>query len=168
MSSIIGFPRTVDERAARLVATAVVAQATLLLVTGWAWLFVPLVAGFALRVAAGPRFSPLALVVTRLIVPRLSGTERQVPGPPKRFAQGIGLVFASTAAALWALGAVGTGQVVLLALAAAASLEAFAGVCLGCIVHARLFGCEDCDDLTARWARLDAGRAETASTRVGG
>ena len=159
MFSFIGFPDRVDERAARLVATGVVAQVLLVLAAGWGWLLAPLVYGFAARVASGPRFSPLALLVTRGIVPRLSGPARTVPGPPKRFAQSIGLVFSSTAAVLWALGAVGAAQLVLVALVAAAGLEAAAGICLGCIVHARLFGCEECDDITARWA-ADA-RAET-------
>ena len=32
----------------------------------------------------------------------------------------------------------------------AASLEAFAAVCLGCIAYAAIWGCADCDDLSER------------------
>ena len=52
---------------------------------------------FALRVATGPRFEPLALFVTRVVTPALPFDERPTPGPPKRFAQAIGLVVTSLA-----------------------------------------------------------------------
>ena len=86
------FPNPVDENSARLVAAGVVAQCLLFLATRQTWLLVPLAFGFVARVLAGPRFSPLGLFVTRFATPRLGRTPRLVPGPPKRFAQGIGAV----------------------------------------------------------------------------
>ena len=79
-----------NEVAARLVAAGAALQAVAYLITGWPVLLVTLAVGFVLRVLTGPRLSPLALLVTRVVVPRLDVAPRLVPGPPKRFAQGIG------------------------------------------------------------------------------
>ena len=77
--------------------------------------------------------------MTRWLTPRLDFEARYVPGPPKRFAQGIGLVFSTTAAVL----AIGFGldtaaYVVLGLLACAATLESVFGLCLGCKAFAVL------------------------------
>ncbi len=160
------FPDTVAETSARLVATGVVVQGLLFTLTTSGWLLVPLVYGFAARVMSGPTFSPLGQLVTRGIAPRLAGPHRQVPGPPKRFAQGIGLVFSSTAATLFITGSTGLAQMVILGLVAAASLEAFASICLGCLVYNRIWGCEDCDDIADRLTVLVANRnAEPVTVR---
>lgn len=153
------FPNPVNEHAARLVAFGVVVMATLTVVLHQHWLLVPLTYGFAARVAAGPRFSPLGLLVTRVAVPRLGLTRRYVAGPPKRFAQAMGLAFTALASVLaFGLGLDRAAEVVLLMLVGAASLEAFAGYCLGCRIFAigvRLgvvpeAVCEACNNLGAR------------------
>jgi energy-converting hydrogenase Eha subunit A len=96
--------------------------------TGAFWLTIPLAYGFWARVLTGPRLSPLGQLATRVIAPRL-GAPKIVPGPPKRFAQAMGAAMSTTALVL---GLETAATVVLLVLAAAASLEAFAGLCLGC------------------------------------
>ena len=110
------------------------------------------------RVLAGPRLSPLGLLVTRVIRPRLAVDPRLVPGPPKRFAQGIGAAFSLTALVLGpVLGAWEAARVVLVLLIGAASLEAFVGLCLGCKAFALLMRagiipeavCERCNDIWA-------------------
>jgi hypothetical protein len=153
------FPNPVDEHAARVVALGVVALSVLILATGQHWLLMPLAYGFLARVLTGPRLSPLGLLATRVVAPRLPVRPRLVAGPPKRFAQGIGLAFSATAALL-ALGLHldGAADIVLLGLTMAASLEAFAGICLGCRVFALAMRlgviptavCEACNDLSAR------------------
>ncbi len=153
MPAIFSFPDRVDERAARTVAAGVVSQAVLFLLVGSGWLLLPLAYGFAARVAAGPRLSPLGLFATRWVVPRLGGQERTVAGAPKRFAQGIGLVFATTAAVAWFLGGEALARWVIGGLLVAATLEAGFGVCLGCVVHNRIWGCADCADLSRRDTR---------------
>ena len=136
---MFSFPDPVNEVAARLVATGVVALGVAILVLDARWLLVPLTYGFIARVASGPRFSPLALLVTKIIVPRVPIAPRPTPGPPKRFAQGIGVAFSTTAAILvLALDLKTPGYAVLGALVVAASLEAFAGLCLGCKAFALL------------------------------
>ena len=136
--SIVGFPEVVDERAARTVATGVVALTVLALATRWPIVVTILALGFAARVLSGPRFSPLALVATRVVVPRLPGTPRLVAGTPKRFAQAMGLTFSSVALVLLVVGATTAAVVVLSMLLIAAGLEASIGLCLGCKVFALL------------------------------
>lgn len=153
------FPETVDEVSARLVATGVVAMGTAYIATRSTLILGVMVYGFAARVGFGPRFSPLARIVTQIVRPRLTKVaSREVAGPPKRFAQGIGLAFCSTALFLALKGSAGAATVVVVALLGAASLEAFAGFCAGCwayrqIMHAGLIpadSCEACNDLAKR------------------
>jgi len=139
MASIIGFPDPVDEVSARLVATGVVVLTVATIALDQPW-FIPVLAyGFLARVATGPRLSPLGLLVTRVVRPRLDVEPRLIPGPPKRFAQAVGAAFTLTATVLaLGFGEVGAAYVVLGLLVVAASLEAFAGFCLGCQVFALL------------------------------
>ena len=152
------FPDPVNEVSARLVAAGVVAMTATAIVFDQRWLVVVLAYGFVACVAAGPRLSPLGLVVTRVITPRLAIEPRSVPGPPKRFAQAIGATFSLTAAVLtFGAGNWAAAQVVLGLLAGAAFLEAGFGLCLGCVVFAGLMRtgvihrevCERCADLWA-------------------
>ena len=153
----LSFPNPVNETSARLVAAGVVLMGIAFLVIRQWWVLVPLTFGFLARVLAGPRFSPLGRLVTQVITPRLAIDHRFVPGPPKRFAQGIGLVFSGGALVAWALGAPVVSIVLIAGLVVAASLEAFAGVCLGCIMFGMLMRwgvipasvCESCNDLRA-------------------
>lgn len=153
---ITAFPETVNEVSARLVAAGVVAMAVGILALDQWWLLAPLVYGFLARVAAGPRFSPLGLLVTRVLTPSLAIEPRIVPGPPKQFAQGVGAVFSITALVLHLAGASGAASVVLAALVFAATLESAFGYCLGCKVFALLMWvglipesvCEACNDLS--------------------
>lgn len=150
------FPNPVNEVSARLVAAGVVVLALVTIVFNLPWLTLLIAYGFIARVAAGPRFSPLGLLVTKVLTPALPFKEKLVPGPPKRFAQGIGVVF-SVAAAILAvgLGLTSAAYVVLGVLAFFAFLESAFGLCVGCRVFALLmrFGvipeevCERCNNL---------------------
>jgi hypothetical protein len=113
--------------------------------------------GFVARVLTGPTLSPLGQVVTRFVTPRLGIPERPVPGPPKRFAQGMGVAFSVTALVLAGLGYWTAAEVMLGLLASAAFLESAFGLCLGCKVFAILMRvgvvpeevCERCNDIWA-------------------
>lgn len=138
MSRFFSFPNPVNELAARAVAGLVVATALVALVFQLPWLSVVLAVGFALRVGWGPRFDPFGQLATKVIAPRL-GEPRYTSGPPKRFAQGIGVVFSTASALLFfAFDAPTAGYVVLGALTTAATLESVFGFCLGCKVFALL------------------------------
>jgi len=154
--SLFAFPDPVNERAARTVAAGVVVLAVVTIATGQPWLLAFLAYGFVARVATGPTLSPLGQLATRVVAPRLGS--RPVPGPPKRFAQGIGAVFSLTAALLALVAGLTTAAFVLVGvLAVFAALEAAFGFCLGCRVFALLMGagiipaevCERCNDIWA-------------------
>lgn len=156
---VIGFPDPVNEVSSRLVATGVVALAVVTIAFDLRWLTILLAYGFVARVVTGPTLSPLGQLVTRFITPRLALEPRLVPGPPKRFAQAIGAAFTVTAAVLtYGFDRFGAAQVVLGLLVVAASLEAFAGLCLGCKAFALLMRagvipasvCESCNDIWSR------------------
>jgi hypothetical protein len=132
VSDFFRFPHPVNETATRITATGVVVLSALTLGLQERWLLVPLAYGFVARVAAGPRLSPLARVAVALGRRR----PRYAAGPPKRFAQACGAAFS-----LAALGFAFTGQPTVAwslvgVLLAFASLEAFAGFCVGCKVFA--------------------------------
>lgn len=169
--SFFSFPNPVNETSARLVAAGVVLQAIVyLLVREW-WVLVPLAYGFLARVLAGPRISPLGRLVTEVITPRLRVEHHFVPGPPKRFAQGVGLAFSAGALLAELLGADVVAVALIVGLTFAASLEAVFAVCLGCIVFGRLMAwglipadvCESCNDVSAH---LEARSRELGTTSV--
>jgi hypothetical protein len=147
---LFSFPDPVNETSARVVAAGVVLQAVAFLLTGEGWLLVPLVYGFVARVATGPTLSPLGQFATRVVTPRLSVEHRFVPGPPKRFAQAIGVAFSSVAALAWLAGAPVVTYVAIGLLVFAATLESVLAVCLGCIVYRFFWECEDCNDISER------------------
>lgn len=161
-SGFFSFPNPVNDVAARTVATGVVVMGLLVAGLGWGWVLVPLTYGFIARVLAGPRISPLGQLAVRVVAPRLRAHEKLVPGPPKRFAQGIGVAFTVTASALWLAGAPGAARVVVALLVVAATLEAALGFCLGCKVFALLMRaglipeeiCAECNDLSLRYPDL--------------
>ena len=156
MTKRFPFPNPVNETSARIVAAGVVVISTLFLLTNSTLVLIALTYGFAARVAAGPTFSPLATVATRVITPRLNLNHKFVPGPPKRFAQTIGLTFSATALALTLLGFSSAAQLVITALIAAAFLESAFAICLGCIAFSFLMKlgvipesvCESCNDIS--------------------
>lgn len=137
LRDLLTFPNPVNEVAARVVASGVVLLAVLALVTGSPWVLLVMALGFALRVAAGPRFSPLGRLAAQVIAPRIAKV-KLVPGPPKRFAQTIGLAFATAATVLALLGFSTAATVLLAVLLTFAALEAFVGFCAGCFLFAQL------------------------------
>ena len=158
------FPNPANETSARLVAGGVVIISTAFLLTNSTLILLALTYGFAARVIAGPAFSPLALLVTRIVTPKLNFNHKFVPGPPKRFAQTIGLTFAASALVLTLLDYSFAANLVIAALIFAATLESVFAICLGCIMFSFLMKlgvipqsvCESCNDITLRAQPLNA------------
>lgn len=165
MSDLFAFPDPVNEVSARLVAGVVAITALVALVFHQLWVVAPLAYGFLARVFTGPTLSPLGQLVTRVLTPRIGGRPRYVPGPPKRFAQGIGAVLTTAATVAWfGFGAAGVAEALLGMLLIAATLESVFALCLGCKLFAVLMRiglvpdeiCEACADLSRR--PIQAGR----------
>src|SRR5437588_8739426 len=158
MAEIFAFPNPVNEKAARVVAGVVMLTGVVILATGAYWLLIPLAYGFWARVLTGPTLSPLGWTAQHVIAPRL-GERRPVPGPPKRFAQGMGAAFSTIALVFGVILAdhtVADGFLVLLVIAA--GLESIFALCLGCEVFGLLMRvgvipervCAECADISLR------------------
>lgn len=158
MSKLFSFPNPANDTSARIVAAGVVTMAVVFIITGNGWVLVPLTYGFAARVASGPTLSPLGQLSVRVITPLIKVQHKLVPGPPKRFAQTVGLVFTATASALYLADNLSAARIVMAMLVVAASLEAFLGYCLGCKMFAILMRlgvipeevCAECNDISLR------------------
>ncbi|AIY01010.1 hypothetical protein ART_1411 [Arthrobacter sp. PAMC 25486] len=157
LKRFFAFPNPVNEYVARCTAGIVVVLALVAVLAQWKWLVAVIAAGFVPRLAFGPRVSPAALLSVKVLAPRI-GEAKLVPGPPKRFAQGIGTVLSLAAFALLMAGVPLAGWTLIAFLIVAASLEAFIGLCLGC----KIFGvlqrrglipegiCADCTNVGRR------------------
>lgn len=153
---LFSFPDPVNEVSARLVAGGVVLMSVSAIAFDLPWMTAVIALGFVARTLTGPTLSPLGQLVTRVVTPRLPVPPKPVPGPPKRFAQGVGAALSSTAAVLaLGFGLHGAAYVLLGALAVAATLESVFAFCLGCRIFAVLMRvgvipdevCERCNDL---------------------
>ena len=167
MRHFFSFPNPVDDRAARTVAAGVLVAVVVTLATGWYWLLIPIAYGFWARLLTGPKLSPLGWVAMNMIAPRL-GEKRYVPGPPKRFAQGIGAVVSTATLVLGLVFGLHTAADVLLGLlVVAAGLESIFGFCIGCKIFGLLMRaglvpdevCAECADISLRWRAPQPERA---------
>ena len=165
---MFSFPNPVNDYAARTVATGVVLMCVAAVTFDQPWILIPLTYGFWARVLTGPTLSPLGQLATRVVAPRLPVGPTWVPGPPKRFAQAIGVVFSTTALVLWyGFGEHTASFVVVGLLTCAAFLEAAFGLCLGCKGFGLLMKagvipesvCVECAVLSLRHPELTAGRS---------
>ncbi len=140
-----------------MVAGMVVLLSLTIIVFDLPWLLFALVYGFLARVLTGPTLSPMGLLATRVLVPLLGNPTRPAAGPPKRFAQTIGLGFSTASLILYY--AFGLGQAaygVLGVLLAFATLESVMGFCAGCFVFGYLMRwgfvpaetCQKCENLS--------------------
>jgi len=160
MRRVIGFPRTINEKAARVVAGVVAIAGLVALLVPAHWLVIPLAYGFWARVLTGPRLSPLGALASRAVAPRL-GAPKVVPGPPKRFAQAMGAAMTTAAVVALALGGNGVVAFLLLFLVVAAGLESVFAFCVGCQIFGLLMRagvipdeiCVECGDIRARRPR---------------
>ena len=157
LRALFTFPHPVNEYAARSVAAMVFVLAVVIIAADIPWLLFVLAYGFLARVLTGPKLSPMGLLATRLIAPKVLRRSKAVAGPPKQFAQTIGLTFSVVALVLvYGFGLVGAAYAVLGVLVLFAALEAFAGFCAGCLVFGYLMRwglispetCERCNNLT--------------------
>lgn len=159
MAGLFSFPNPVNEVSARLVAGGVVLMAVAMLVFREPLFLIPLAYGFWARVLTGPKLSPLGQLVTRVLTPALGARPKYVPGPPKRFAQGVGAAFTTAAlVAHFLAGATGVAYGLIAVLGVFATLESVFAFCMGCTMFGWLMRagvipqevCESCNDIWSR------------------
>jgi len=139
IKNLFGFPHPVNEFASRVVASMVAILTSIILVLDLPSLMLILVYGFLARVLTGPSVSPMGLLATRVVVPLLGNPYRATPGPPKRFAQLIGLLVSTTACIChFGFSSPIIAKYILGILLGFATLEAIAGICGGCIAFGYL------------------------------
>ncbi len=127
------FPNPINESVARSVAAGVVIMSAATIFFDQPWIMFLIAYGFIARVIAGPRLSPLAQLVLKVIIPVFKLPYKPIAGPPKRFAASIGAVLSVTAILLAFIFDLKTAAYsVLGVLIFAASLESVFGFCLGC------------------------------------
>ncbi|MFB0901133.1 MAG: DUF4395 domain-containing protein [Dehalococcoidia bacterium] len=136
IKEIFSFPNPVNENAARTVAFCVVVLAIAGFITNSIYILSFLLYGFIARVLTGPTLSPIGQFATRIIAPNLP--KKNVAGPPKRFAQMIGLVCSSLTLYLFIVEQHLLSDAILSLLLLFASLEAFVGFCAGCFIFNKL------------------------------
>lgn len=158
MPHLFWFPNPVNEVAARLTAGVMAIVTVVAAVMHPIWLLAALSASFALRVAFGPRVDPVAWTMVR-VADRLPLASVPVPGPPKRFAQLMGLVFTGSALVAGIVGANLAASILVGIVAIFATLESVFGFCAGCLVFGWLMRaglvpvgvCEECNNVSLRW-----------------
>ena len=157
LRALFTFPHPVNEYAARSVAAMVFVLALVIIAADVRPLLFVLAYGFLARVLTGPKLSPMGLLATRVIAPKILRRSKPTARPPKQFAQTVGLAFSTTALVLvYGFGLVGAAHAVLGVLVLFAGLEAFVGFCAGCFVFGYLMRwglipaetCERCNNLS--------------------
>lgn len=149
------YPDVVNENVTRVVASTVVILGVVSIVFPNPYTIALLTLGFLLRVSFGPKYEPFVLFTNRFLVPLLKISFVPVPGPPKRFAQLIGLLFSVTSLIFLLNGLSLQFQITMATLVFFASLESFLGWCAGCFAFGLLMKigvipqeiCEKCNNL---------------------
>ncbi len=159
ISQVFTFPHPVNDIAARMVAGMVVLLSMGIILFQVPWLLYVMAYEFLARVLTGPNLSVMGSLATRVLVPLLGNPVRPVAGPPKRFAQAVGLGFSVASLLLYyVFHMTVAAYVVLGVLVFFAALEAVLGFCTGCFVFGYLMRwgfippetCEKCNNLSFR------------------
>ena len=127
--------RQIDVRGPRFAAWVTSAVLVVVLLTAGGWLLAAQAVVFAVGAFAGLRYAPYGVLFRVLVAPRLGPVrEREAEAPP-RFAQLVGLVFATVGTLGYLLGAPLVGAVATGLALVAALLNAANGFCLGCEMY---------------------------------
>ena len=145
LRNVFSFPSTVENTTTRTVASlvAILALVTIVLgITGsgiTGWMILVLVGGYVARVFTGTTLCPFSHLSMRVIIPAAKLRQKHVDGPPKRFAQKIGLGL-TVAATLLNLVNPSVALILVGVVLVCEVLEAVAGFCVGCFVYAQFNG----------------------------
>jgi hypothetical protein len=125
----------IDPRGPRFAAAVTTLVLAIVLITGNPWVLAFQAVVFALAAGWGPGASPYAVLYARLVRPRLEPPEELEDPAPPRFAQAVGLGFASVGLIGFLTGATALAYVAVGAALGAAFLNAVFGFCLGCEIY---------------------------------
>jgi hypothetical protein len=128
----------VDPRGPRFAAAVTTLVLALVLVTGAGWLLVAQAVVFGIGAIAGLRWAPYGALFRAVVRPRLAPPRELEAEAPPRFAQAVGLLFATAGSIGYLTGVTPLGIVATAFALAAAFLNAAFDFCLGCEMHIRL------------------------------
>ena len=118
--------------------------AILAIATGWEWLVAVIAAQLVVGLTFGRRFCLACYIYFTVIQPRI-GEGRIEDARAPRFANQLGAAFTTLATVAFLAGLVGVGWALTVLVAALACFSAVTGICVGCLIYARIWGCEQCE-----------------------
>jgi hypothetical protein len=133
----------IDERAPRTNHAFVALLAITALATGWEWLVAVIAAQLVIGLTFGRRYCLACYLYFAVIQPRI-GEGRIEDARAPRFANVIGAALMTLATLAFVAGVAAVGWAITGVVAALSSLSALTGICVGCLIYARVWGCEDC------------------------
>ena len=134
----------IDARAPRTNHAVVAVLAILAIATGWEWLVALIALQLVVGLTFGRRFCLACYLYFTVIQPRI-GEGRIEDARAPRFANQLGAAFTALATVAFLAGWVGVGWALTVLVAALASFSAVTGICVGCLIYARIWGCADCE-----------------------
>ncbi len=133
----------IDARAPRTNHAVVALLSIAAIATGWEWLVAVIALQLIVGLTFGRRFCLACYLYFTVIQPRF-GEGRIEDARAPRFANQLGAACTAIATLAFLAGLDGVGWGVTGLVAALATLSAVTGICVGCLVYARLWGCEVC------------------------
>lgn len=133
----------IDARAPRTNHAVVALLTITAIATGSEWLVAATAAQLVIGLTFGRRFCLACYLYFAVIQPRI-GEGRIEDARAPRFANQLGAAFTTLATLAFLAGFGEVGWALTGLVAALAALSATTGICVGCLVYARIWGCEDC------------------------
>ena len=133
----------IDARAPRTNHAVVALLTITAIATGWEWLVALTAAQLVIGLTFGRRFCLACYLYFTVIQPRF-GEGRIEDARAPRFANLLGAAFTTMATAAFLGGLAEAGWALTALVAALSTLSAVTGICVGCVIYARVWGCEDC------------------------
>ncbi len=133
----------IDARAPRTNHAVVALLTIAALATGWEWLVAVVAAQLVVGLTFGRRFCLACYFYFAVIQPRI-GEGRIEDARAPRFANQLGAAFTTLAALAFLVGVEPAGWALTGLVAVLSSFSAVTGICVGCMVYARIWGCEEC------------------------
>ncbi len=133
----------IDARAPRTNHAVVALLAIVALATGWEWLVAAVAVQLVVGLTFGRRFCLACYLYFAVIQPRIGEGPIEDARAP-RFANQLGAAFTTLATLAFLAGLAEAGWALTGLVAALATFSAVTGICVGCLIYARIWGCEEC------------------------
>ena len=133
----------IDARAPRTNHAFVALVSIAAIATGSEWLIGVIAAQLVIGLTFGRRYCLACYLYFAVIQPRIGEGPIEDARAP-RFANILGAAFTTLATVAFLAGLTGIGWALAGIVAALSTLSAITGICVGCVIYDRIWGCEDC------------------------